>query len=104
MTKKIASVCGHAFGKCMKFYLFSMLPAVWFWFPILCIAGFFDKRGKYFGKVFVEHWDGQKWGLSAVEWWQYLLMRLWGYCGDADADVRFYDYRHVPRKNITFTL
>ena len=103
MISKVASVCGHAFGRCAKFYLFSMLPVVWLWFPILCIAGLFDERGKYFGKVFVEHWDGQKWGLSAVKWWQYLLMRLWGYCGDANADVRFYDYRHVPRKNITFT-
>ena len=103
MIKKIASTCGYAFAKCMKFYLFSMLPAVWFWFPILCIAGFFDKRGKYFGKIFVEFWDGQKWGLSAVEWWQYLLMRLLGYCGSSTADTRFYDYRHVPRKNITFT-
>lgn len=103
MIKKIASVCGHAFARCMKFYLFSMLPAVWFWFPILCIAELFDKRGRFFGKVFVECWDGEKWGLSAVKWWQYLLMRLWGYCGDADADVRFYNYRHVPRNKVTFT-
>ena len=103
MIKKIASICGHAFARCMKFYLFSMLPAVWFWFPVLFIAGLFDKRGKYFGKVFVECWDGEKWGLSAIEWWQYLLMRLWGYCGDENADVHFYDYRHVPRKKITFT-
>ena len=44
MNKKIASACGYAFAKCMKFYLFSMLPAVWFWFPILCIAEFFDKN------------------------------------------------------------
>jgi hypothetical protein len=104
MIKKIASICGHAFARCMKFYLFSMLPAVWFWFPVLFIAGLFDKRGKYFGKVFVECWDGEKWGLSAVEWWQYLLMRLWGYCGDENADIRFYDYRHVPRKKIALTL
>lgn len=58
---------------------------------------------KYFGRVFVESWDGQEWRLSAVKWWQYLLMRLWGYCGDANADTRFYDYRHVPRKRVTFT-
>ena len=103
MIKKIASICGHAFARCMKFYLFSMLPAVWFWFPVLFIAGLFDKRGEYFGKVFIEYWDGEEWGLSAVKWWQYLLMRLLGYCGDENADVRFYDYRHVPRKKVTFT-
>lgn len=59
---------------------------------------------RYFGRVFVESWNGQEWCLSAVKWWQYLLMRLWGYCGDANADVRFYDYRHVPRKRVTFTF
>lgn len=58
---------------------------------------------RYFGRVFVESWDGQEWRLSAVKWWQYLLMRLWGYCGDANADTRFYDYRHVPRERVTFT-
>lgn len=42
MTKKIAFICGHALGRCMKFYLFSMLPTVWLWFPVLCIAGLFD--------------------------------------------------------------
>ena len=31
---------------------------------------------RYFGKIFVEFWDGEKWNLSAVKWWQYLLMRL----------------------------
>lgn len=56
----------------------------------------------YFGRVFVEYWDGQKWGLSAIKWWQYLLARLWGYCGSSTADARFYNYRHVPRKNIIF--
>ena len=104
MINKIASICGTAFGKCLKLYAFSMLPTVWFWFPIICIVGLFDERGKYFGKVFVEHWDGQEWNLSAVKWWQYLLMRIWGYCGDANADVRFYDCRHVPRKRILTSL
>ena len=104
MINKIASICGTAFGKCLKLYAFSMLPTVWFWFPIICIVGLFDERGKYFGKVFVEHWDGQEWNLSAVKWWQYLLMRIWGYCGDANADVRFYDCRHVPRKRISTSL
>lgn len=41
--KMIASACGFAFAKCMKFYLFSMLPAVWFWFPMLCVAEYLDK-------------------------------------------------------------
>lgn len=104
MMNKIASICGTAFGKCLKLYAFSMLPTVWFWFPIICISGLFDERGKYFGKVFVEHWDGQEWNLSAVKWWQYLLMRIWGYCGDANADVRFYDCRHVPRNKILTSL
>ena len=104
MIKKIAYISGNAFGKCLKLYAFSMLPAVWFWFPVICLVGLFDERGKYFGKVFVEHWDGQKWNLSAVKWWQYLLMRLWGYCGDVNADVRFYNCRHVPRKNIASPL
>ena len=58
---------------------------------------------RYFGKVFVECWLDDHWGLSAVWFWQYWLMRLWGYCGSATADVRDYDYRHVPRKNIHFT-
>lgn len=103
MINKIASICGDAFGRCLKLYVFSMLPTVWFWFPVICIVRLFDERGKYFGRVFVEHWDGDKWNLSAVKWWQYLLMRYWGYCGDANADTRFYDCRHVPRKKIKFS-
>lgn len=43
--KKIVYVCGFAFAKCMKFYLFSMLPAVWFWFPVLCVTKYLDKKG-----------------------------------------------------------
>lgn len=58
--------------------------------------------GPYCGRVFVESWDGQEWRLSAVKWWQYLLMRLWGYCGETDADTRIYNYRHVPRERINF--
>lgn len=56
----------------------------------------------YFGKIFVEFWDNDKWNLAAVKWWQYLLMRLSGVCGSATADTRFYNCRHVPRKNVTF--
>ncbi len=41
--KTIAEVCGFAFSKCMKFYLFSMLPTVWVWFPALCVAKYMDK-------------------------------------------------------------
>ena len=56
----------------------------------------------FFNKVFVEYWDGNKWNLSAIKWWQYLLMRLWKYCGSTDADFRDYNYRHVPRNKIYF--
>lgn len=56
----------------------------------------------YFGKIFVEYWDGNTWNLSAISLWLYLLMRLTGDCGSATADTRFYNYRHVPRKNISF--
>ena len=42
--KTIASACGSAFAKCMKFYLFSMLPAVWYWFPALFVVEYFNKK------------------------------------------------------------
>lgn len=42
MIHKIAIMCGHAIGRCLRFYLFSMLPTVWVWLPVLCIAGLFD--------------------------------------------------------------
>ena len=42
--KMIASACGFAFAKCMKFYLFSMLPAVWYWFPVLFMVEYFEKK------------------------------------------------------------
>ncbi len=59
---------------------------------------------RYFGRVFVEFRDENgKWRLSAVKWWQYLLMRLWGYCGHADANPYEYEYRHVPRSKIKIT-
>lgn len=59
---------------------------------------------RYFGRVFVEFRDENgKWRLSAVKWWQYLLMRLWGYCGSADTDPYEYDYRHVPRNKVKIT-
>lgn len=57
----------------------------------------------YFGKVFVEFWDNNEWKLSAVWFWQYWLMRLWGYCGGIGASKARYNYIHVPRKNIRFT-
>jgi hypothetical protein len=57
---------------------------------------------RYFGKVFVEFWDGNKWRVSAIWFWQYLLMRLWGYCGSATSNRSDYDFRRVSRKNIIF--
>lgn len=56
----------------------------------------------YFGKIFVEFWDDNRWNLAAVKWWQYLFMRLSGVCGNSTADIRYYNCRHVPRKNISF--
>lgn len=44
MMNKIASICGVAFGRCLKLYIFSMIPAVWFWFPIICIVGLFNEK------------------------------------------------------------
>ena len=58
---------------------------------------------KYFGKVFVEFWDGDSWQLSAVWWWQYLLARMWNICGSATSDPLKYNYRHVLRKNVHFS-
>ena len=43
--KTVASACGFAFGTCIKFYLFSMLPAVWFWFPAFFIEEYFNRKG-----------------------------------------------------------
>lgn len=54
---------------------------------------------KYFGKVFVEFWDGNCWGLSTIPWYKYLLGRLCGGIGSAGSDK---DYKHVPRSNIRF--
>lgn len=56
---------------------------------------------KFFGKVFVEFWDGDKWQLSAVSWWYYLLARFYGICGGATSDPLKYNYRHVLRKNVS---
>ena len=41
--------------------------------------------------------------MEAVKWWQYLLMRLWGYCGSANADPYEYEYQHVPRSKVKIT-
>lgn len=57
---------------------------------------------KFFGKVFVEFWDGDKWQLSAVSWRYYLLARFYGICGSATSDPLKYNYRHVLRKNVSF--
>lgn len=55
---------------------------------------------KYFGKVFVEYWDGSCWGLSALPWYKYLIGRyLFGAIGAASSDS---DYRHVPRSKIKY--
>lgn len=56
---------------------------------------------KFFGKVFVEFWDGDKWQLSAVSWWYYLLPRFYGICGSPTSDPLKYNYRHVLRKNVS---
>ena len=56
----------------------------------------------YFGKVFVEFWRNDRWNLSAVWFWQYILMRLWGFCGAADSNLQDYEYRHVPRRRVHF--
>ena len=59
---------------------------------------------KYFGKVFVEYFDKEEreWQLSAISWWKYLIARLSGDCGSANANSLKYDFRHVPRKNVKF--
>lgn len=53
-------------------------------------------------QVYIEFWDRDlgKWQLSKVSWWQYLLARLWGYCGSASSNVADYDFRHVLSKNV----
>ena len=58
---------------------------------------------KFFGKVFIEFWDGEKWNLSAIWWQQYLIARFLGICGSATSNPIEYNYRHVSRKNINFT-
>lgn len=44
MIHKIAIICGRAIGRCMKFYLFSMLPTVWYWFPVVFMAEYFEEK------------------------------------------------------------
>ena len=54
----------------------------------------------YFGKIFIEFWENDKWNLSAVWFWEYIIMRLWGYCGCKNSLE--YNIRHVPRNQIKF--
>lgn len=56
----------------------------------------------YFGKVFVEYWDGDNWNLSAISWWQYLIARILGKCASSTSSRKDYNCRHVPRKNVRF--
>ena len=53
----------------------------------------------FFGRVFVEYWDNDRWNLSALLWYKYLLGRIWGVIGSAGSDK---DYRHVPRSKVHY--
>lgn len=54
---------------------------------------------RYFGRIFVEFWDGYCWNLSALPWYKYLYGRFWGIIGGPASDK---DYRHVPRSQVNF--
>lgn len=54
---------------------------------------------RYFGKIFVEFWDGNKWNLAAFWPHQYLYGRITGIIGSRSSNK---DYRHVPRSMINF--
>lgn len=56
---------------------------------------------RYFGKVFVEFWDGQEWKLSAIPWYGYLYGRALGIIGGPESNK---DYRYVPRNKIHFQV
>lgn len=55
---------------------------------------------KYFGKVFVEYLDGDKWNLSMLQWYQYIYGRLFGIIGCHNSNK---DFRHVPRNMVKYT-
>lgn len=42
--KSFARSLGYALGTCLKYYLYFMIPTIWFWFPILIISGYYSKR------------------------------------------------------------
>lgn len=55
---------------------------------------------RYFGKVFVQFKEEDKWSLAAIAWYKYLVARfLWGVIGSATSDK---DFRHVPRSKVVY--
>ena len=44
MKKRIFNSLGYAAAKCMKFWLFAMIPTIWYWFPILAVCEFIDRK------------------------------------------------------------
>ena len=42
--KRIAECLGFGFGTCLKFYLFSALPSVWLWMPLIAIERYYRKE------------------------------------------------------------
>ena len=42
--KRIAECLGFGFGTCLKFYLFSALPIVWLWMPLIAIERYCRKE------------------------------------------------------------
>ena len=42
--KRIVECLGYGFGICLKFYLFSALPSVWAWMPLIAIERYYRKE------------------------------------------------------------
>ena len=44
MKKRFFCSLGFAAADCLKFWLFAMMPAIWYWFPILAVCEFIDRK------------------------------------------------------------
>ena len=42
--KRIADCLGFGFGACLKFYLFSALPTVWAWMPLIAVEKYYREE------------------------------------------------------------
>ena len=42
--KQIVECLSFGFGACLKFYLFSALPSVWAWMPLIAIERYYRKE------------------------------------------------------------